>query len=270
MILLLSGCMTMDGFFFDPLKVNAYDFPTDTVPAEAQELVELEAADGTLISGLWLRQQDEDAPVLVHMHGNAKNLEEHFPRLSVYWSWGYEVLAVDYRGYGTSSGSPTHDGVILDGLAAWEHALDQTQAGQRELLLHGTSLGGYVALNVAVEHPPAAVVTEDLFSSAENLTETNAGLGMPPAWMFEGEWDSMARAAQLDEVPLLVVHGDSDTYVQPEHARWLYDAAVEPKELWLVPGGNHGPSVDSPRHFELMPEEYEARLRGFYEEHLPE
>ncbi len=267
MILLLTGClMTMDGFFFDPLVVEAYDFPTDQVPSEAQEVVEFEAGDGTLLAGVWLRQEDEDAPVLVHMHGNKANLEEHFERIAVYWSWGYEVFAPDYRGYGMSQGSPTHDGVILDGLAAMELALEDAGAQERELLLHGTSLGGYVSVNVALEHPPAALVTEDLFSSAEKLTETNAGIGMPPAWMFEGAWDSMDRVSRFDEVPLLVVHGDSDTYIGPEHARWLYDAAVEPKQLWLVPGGNHGPAADSVRHYELLPEEYEERLSAFFEQ----
>ena len=264
-MLLLLGCASMDGFFFDPTPVDAYVLGGDVIPPELIEPVEFESEDGVLLFGAWARQPEPelgepDAPVLVHHHGNRGNLDFHWERTELYWSWGYEVFVYDYRGYGMSQGTPTHDDVLRDGRAATELVLADLGTDSRGLLVHGTSLGGYVALNTSGTYPPAALVTEDLFSSGENLAETNTGLALHNGYLFEGEWDAMAAAGRLDAVPYLVVHGDQDTYIRPEHARWLYDAAVDPKALWLVPGGNHGPAADSPRHYELLPDEYAERL----------
>ncbi|MCP4809371.1 MAG: alpha/beta hydrolase [Proteobacteria bacterium] len=264
-MILLLGCATMDGFFFDPTPLDAYELGGDVIPPELVELVEFESTDGTLLYGAWARQPepelDEDpAPTLMHHHGNKGNLDFHWERVELYWSYGYDVFIYDYRGYGLSQGTPTHDNAIGDGIAATELVLETAELESRELFVHGTSLGGYVSVNSAGAFPPAALVTEDLFSSAENLAETNTGLALRGGYLFEGEWDAMAAAGRLDDVPLLVVHGDADTYIRPEHARWLYDAAVDPKALWLVPGGNHGPAADSPRHYEILPDEYRDRI----------
>lgn len=262
----LVGCASMDGFFFDPTPVDAYTLGGDVIPAEQVELVEFESADGTLLFGAWARQGEPlpgqpPAPVLLHHHGNKGNLDFHWERVELYWTYGYDVLIYDYRGYGASQGTPTHDAVLADGLAATELALTALATDDsRQLLVHGTSLGGYVALSSSGSLPPGALVTEDVFSSAANLAETNTGMALHSGYLFEGEWDAMAAASRLDDVPLLVVHGDADTYIRPEHARWLFDAAVEPKELWLVPGGDHGPASDSPRHYEILPDEYAQRL----------
>ena len=268
-MILLLGCTSLDGFFFEPVELDAYDFGELD---EVAELVEFESTDGTLLYGAWFRQPEPELPtdpeprVLVHHHGNKGNLEFHLERLELYYGYGYTVFAYDYRGYGLSQGTPDHDAVLQDAAAAMELVLadEDSPTESRELLVHGTSLGGYIALRTSADHPPAALVTEDVFSNVDRLVETNTQLAIPRAWMFEGQWDATAAASKLDEVPYLIVHGAEDTYIRPEHARWLHDAAVEPKSLWLVPGGDHGPASDSPRHYELLPEEYEARLTGWY------
>jgi len=269
MILLLSSCTTLDGFFFDATSVEAYGFGD---LAEIAEEVEFESGDGTLLYGAWFRQPDPELPedpvpqVLLHHHGNKGNIDFHIERIELYYSYGYTVFAYDYRGYGRSQGTPTHDTVIADAEAATALVLadEDTPNDSREILVHGTSLGGYMALQASSTYPPRRLITEDVFSSVENLTSTNTSLATPTPWMFEGEWDAMAAAGRLDEVPYLVVHGADDTYIRPEHARWLFDAAKDPKELWLVPGGDHGPASDSPRHYQLLPEEYEERFNEWF------
>lgn len=271
MILLLASCTTLDGFFFDPIVLSGdYDLGDY---ADVGEIVEFESSDGTLLYGVWLRQpepalpEDPRAPTLVHHHGNKGNLEFHLERIGLYYDYGYTVFAYDYRGYGLSQGTPTHDLVMDDAAAAMELVLADVDSPEdsRDLLVHGTSLGGYVALHTSGSYPPERLITEDVFADVDKLIETNTSLAVPKPWLFEGAWDPMGAASRLDEVPYLVVHGAEDNYIRPEHARWLYDAAVEPKSMWLVPGGNHGPAADSPRHYELLPEEYEERITGWYE-----
>lgn len=267
-LLSLSGCMTLDFFFFDPTPVDEYAFEATRIDRSQIQEVGFASADGTWLTGVWLWQDDpEAADTVLHFHGNAGNLDTHLERLELFWSYGYNVVSFDYRGYGTSEGSPDHDGVLADGVAAVEHVMDGLNVDSGQLYFHGVSLGGYVALNVAEDYPPAALITENTFSSGENLASTNAQVELAPAWLFEGEWDSMAAAARMQGVPYLVIHGDSDNYILPEHAQWLYEAANEPKELWMVPGGDHGPVTDSLRHYQLLPEEYEAHVTGWFEDH---
>ncbi|MFT4975915.1 MAG: fermentation-respiration switch protein FrsA (DUF1100 family), partial [Myxococcota bacterium] len=239
-LLLLSGCFSTDFFFFNPVPLDAYLLESDLIPAAQIEEVTFTTSDGLVLYGVWAwQEQRESADTLVHFHGNRDNIDFHFDRIELYWSYGYNVFTFDYRGYGRSEGTPTHDGVLLDGQAALAAATEA--APSSDLWLHGTSLGSYVALNTAVDSPPLALITEDLFSSVENLIETNAAVNLPPAWLFEGDWDAQAAAARLHDVPWRLIHGDADTYVLPSHAEWLYAAANDPKDLWLVPGGNHGP-----------------------------
>lgn len=268
MILLLAGCMSMDGFFFSPELTDAYTLANDLIPAESVEEIAFTTDDGLTLAGVWAWQADAtNAPTILQFHGNKGHIDEHWGRTGVFWSYGYNVFVFDYRGYGKSEGKPDHDGVIADGAAALALVEETTGLAAEDLFFHGVSLGGYVGLNTALAAPPKALITEDLFSSGENLIEANTTVNLPREWLLDGEFDTMARAAEFDAgVPWLIIHGDSDTYVKVEHAQWLYASANEPKELWLVPGGNHGPVVDSLRHYELVPEEYEAHITGWFAE----
>lgn len=265
MIWTLLGCMTMDSFFFAPVALESYDLPLVDVPEDQVELVSFAAADGTELSGVWAWQDlPDDAQTLVVFHGNRDHIPFHWERVELYWSWGYNVFIFDYRGYGTSQGTPTHDGLLLDAQAAVEFVADARGVGTTELLYEGTSLGGYASVSISDSHPPGALVTEDLFSSAEALIETNDGINVPASWMFEGEWDTRAQAAELQDVPWLLLHGSDDAYIVADHARWLFEAANDPKDLWIVPGGTHGPADDGPRHYDVQPDEYERRLTGWW------
>lgn len=266
---LLSACTSLDLAFFDPLPLDAYVLDSAVIPSTQLQEVTFTSGDGVTLYGLWAWQADaEDSDTLVHFPSSRGNLDEHLGRIERYWLYGYNVFTFDYRGYGRSDGVPAHDGVLLDGEAAISAALGRAPGvrGPRDLWLHGTDLGGYVALRVSSLLSARALITEDTFSSLDNLIATNSGLSIPPGWLFEGDWDAQAAAASLDGVPLLIIHGDADRYILPEHARWLHASAAEPRALWLVPGGQSTITEEGVRHDELLPDEYAARFIGWLSE----
>ena len=263
MLLWLAGCsMTLDPFFFNGTELSQYGFPTEVIPEDRVEEVVFGSGEETLY-GMWAWQyQPRTHPTLVYFHGNADHMDTYMPHVEVLWEFGYNVFQFDYRGYGRSTGSSTHDSAIEDGHAAVEQALADApwlREGSTELAYVGLSLGGFVSLHTALDAPPYALVTQDMFASADDLVQTNFGLDNPDGWLFDQPFDNAGAASQLVDVPYLILHGADDTYVEPEHGERVYEAAVEPKRLVLVPGAGH---ADTPID---QPEIYETELVGWLE-----
>ena len=252
---LLVGCTTMDSFFFNAARVDAYDLEMEHVPPGQVEWVTFDTPDGETLWGVWARQEQgaAPAPTVVYFHGNKDHLGEYDAKIDTLWTLGFDVFSFDYRGYGRSTGTPTHDGVVVDGRAAIDLVEDTTGLPSTELAYVALSLGGYVGLRVAAEQPPRALVTEDMFARVDMLVDDGANLDLPAGWMVEGDWDNVAAAGNV-HVPYLVIHGAEDTFIRPEHAQLVYAGANEPKELWLVEGADH---ADAP---EVDPESYRVRV----------
>lgn len=239
MLLLLTGCMTMDGFFFSPEKVDAYTLASDVIPPENLEEVTFTTPDGLTLHGVWAHQDPgETAPVLLYFHGNARNIDEYMGQLGHYWTWGYQTFIFDYRGFGRSEGEADYEGILADGIAAVEYVEDTTGLAPGAFPYLGLSLGGTVAVHTAGTNPPSVLITEDMFASGQKLIDDGSALDLPAGWMVEDEWDNVAAAADV-HVPYLVIHGAADTFIQPSHAEAVYAAANDPKKLWLVPDSGH-------------------------------
>ena len=264
MILFLASCMTLDPFFYNPEELSQYGLPSDVIPSDRLEEITFESEDGTTLYGAWAWQyQPRTHGTLVYFHGNAANIDRYMTHVEVLWELGYNVFVFDYRGYGRSEGTPEHDGVLADGRSAVETVLETAPwlDGPQELAYDGLSLGGFVALHTALTHRPYALVTEDMFASANDLVELNFGLDTPPGWLFESGYDNVGAAASLDGVPYLVMHGADDDYIPPDNARRVYDAANDPKRLVLVPGAGHADAPIDQREI------YEDELLDWLEEH---
>ncbi len=262
-LLLLSGCMSLDSFFFNGTSVTEYALESDVIPAELLEEVDFPSTDGLTLYGVWAHQPTPGAEVLVYFHGNADNIDTYMGQLGDYWSYGYEVFIFDYRGYGKSEGSPTYDGVLDDGLAAVDHVEGYTGLPVEHVPFLGLSLGGAVATRVAGLRPPKVLITEDMFANGQRLMNDGSGLDLPDGWLLVDEWDNAAAAAHVTS-PFLVVHGDSDTYIQPDSAAEIYAAASDPKRLWLVEGADHAEAAVTD------PEGYRATVTCWIAQTCPE
>lgn len=258
----LGGCLSLDFMFFPAERVDAYAFGDNGVPAELVEEVSFQTDDGLTLAGVWLHQDDPDAPLLMHYHGNTGNLDHYWDVLGQYHGMGFEVFCFDYRGYGRSEGSPSWDGLMIDGAAAAAYVADATGLDSTAIPYHGLSLGGAVALHTAIEQPPAVLMTEDMFASGDTIVEvSSSGLNLPSGWFLEESFDNAGDIGLVD-APVLVMHGAADDYIMAEAHAWeVYEAANDPKYLWLVPGADHSEIPD------VAPEEYEAHLECWIEDY---
>jgi fermentation-respiration switch protein FrsA (DUF1100 family) len=153
---------------------------------------------------------------------------------------GFDVLAFDYRGYGRSTGRPDEEGTYRDARAARAALMREPGLESSPVLYLGESLGGAVALALALEHPPHALVLQSTFTGVRDM----ARLHYPfiPAALVPDAYPSLRLVPQL-RAPLLVVHGARDEIVPPSHGHALFEAAPEPKRLHLFPDVGHNDLV---------------------------
>ena len=194
------------------------------------------------LHGLWLANEDPEAPVLLYLHGARWDVTGSAPRIRRMGSLGFSVLAIDYRGFGKSreeSGDdlPSEERAYEDARAAWAW-IARAHPDQRRYVF-GHSLGAAIAVNLAAEAPDASgLIVEGSFPSIAAVFETMSWGWLPVGPLISQRFDAGSRIAKV-QVPVLVVHGSEDSLIRPELGRALYDNARAPKRFVLVEGGSH-------------------------------
>lgn len=244
-VLAVSGCA---GMFFHPMEEHVLD-PADH--GIAYRDIWFEAADGVRLHG-WLlpAETDESTGTVVFLHGNAENVSTHIA--AVYWlpEHGFNVFLFDYRGFGRSGGRPDIAGVHRDAAAALEHVVTLPGVDPDRLAVFGQSLGASVSITVVAEMGREAgvraLVADSPFSSYRGIAREKFGgiwltwpLQLPLSLTVPERFDPIRFVDRIAPIPLLIVVGEADRIVPPEHGRSLYQAARPPVELREGEGAGH-------------------------------
>jgi alpha-beta hydrolase superfamily lysophospholipase len=221
------------------------------IPSGLQELdIPLDKAlsGDQYVHAWWWPAQRKDAPALLYLHGTRWNLTAQLRRITNLHDMGFSVLAIDYRGFGQSPGDlPSERSVYQDAQAAWQR-LVQLQPDADKRMIYGHSLGGAIAIDLAErigkrDAPPAAgLIIESTFTDMGAVAQAVIKTSLPVRWILSEKFDSIDKIADIG-MPVLIVHGTEDQYVPPRFSEELFKAAVDPKRLLLIPGGNHNNSM---------------------------
>lgn len=196
--------------------------------------------------------------VLLWFHGNAENIGYGMGRLKFYSRLGFNVLAVDYRGYGKSEGSPDEAGVYRDADTAYDFLVQGRHLQPQDIIVLGHSLGGAVAVDLASRRGCGGLIVESSFTSAREMARRMFRIPLIE-YIPKTRFDSLAKITQV-RAPVLVVHGTRDQVIPFSMGRRLFEAAPEPKFFFPVDGAAHDDIV------EVAGERYLERLRAFVEE----
>jgi hypothetical protein len=236
--------------------------PPDTLPSQqglAFDALTLHAEDGVLLDAWFLPAERPAATVLV-CHGNAGSIAQRLWLARAYLAMDCSVLLFDYRGYGRSTGRPSEAGTYRDAEAAWRHLVETRGVDPERLILHGESLGGAVALELATRRPAAALVLESAFTSLPDLGARLYPV-LPVRWLSRIRYDNSARVPGL-RMPLLVIHSPADEIVPFADGQALFDAAPGPKEFLATSGGHNDGGF-------LRQAEWQDRVADFVRRALP-
>lgn len=229
-----------DRLIFHPDARPLGDLPPALVAARFRP-ARARTADG-LELGFWAAEPLPGWPTLVVFHGRAGNAADRAPLLAPFAQAGYGVVLAEYRGYGGNPGSPSEAGFLLDARAH----LDWVAAawGDAAPVVCGESIGSGVAVMVAAERPVRALVLDAPYTSVADLAAAMYRW-LPARRLLRHHFDSISRLPAV-RVPVLVLHGDADAMIPPEHGRRVAAAAGGPAEFVLLPGAGHPALADDP------------------------
>jgi len=225
------------------------------LPITAQNSLEALASDfihpSEQIHGWWIsangapnnspKNNEIENYVLLYLHGNGINIGANINQAALFQQLGLSVLLMDYRGYGRSGGSfPSEQQVYQDAEIMWNYLVQERQIPPDRIFVYGHSLGGAIAIELAIRHPQlAGLIVDGSFTSIRDMVEFSPSLRFFPVdWLLNQRFSSIDKVSRL-QMPVLFIHGTADTKVPARMSQALYDAAPEPKQLYLVPDAGH-------------------------------
>jgi len=259
----LAACVTW-GVLGSARVTRQVRFQSPLTPSDVNlpwEGVKLTASDGTALES-WLIPHADPQGILILLHGfGACRADLLDLAQSLHAQGSYHLFMMDLRGHGVSGGSSITFGKkeVLDVETALKHCSTDPKLKDLPIGIFGLSMGGAIALLAAAQFPQIrAVVTDSAYAHLdEAILQNHALLYRLPRMPF-GQvvlWGSELRLGcrlqQLSPIgvvekiaprPLLLIHGKADAGIPPRHAESLFQAAQEPKQIYLVDGAEHGAS----------------------------
>ena len=246
--LMLAGCV--ERMFFYP------DSATYTTPAQLgvrAEDARIVTADGSRLHGWFLPAVGSAKGSVLHLHGNAANVSNHLPLVSWLPARGYNVLMVDYRGFGRSEGKPSLDGVVDDAAAALAYLRTRSEVDTTRLIVLGQSIGGATALRMLARDSTGVrlAIIDSSFASYRGIArEATAGGPLAPiaaltVGVLPGPDKDPITALKAIRVPLIFVHGARDSIIAAVNSEKLH-AAAPGSQHWSVPDAMHIMALSQP------------------------
>lgn len=252
------------------------------VPAPSQfgmsnaESIDLPTSDGETLHAYLLRPFNTALSrniTILLFHGNAGNIGHRLPIGKVLsGSLGCNVLMLEYRGYGKSTGTPDEDGLTIDAQTGLDYIRQRPDLKDSKLVIYGQSLGGAVAIKLVVENQHhgdiAGVILENTFVSIRKLIP----IAFPPAKyltrLCHQFWASEETLPKITaQIPMLFLSGLKDEIVPAAMMRTLYEICNVETKVWRTfENGNHNATVGEPGYFdaiwEFLVQEVQDRTSG--------
>lgn len=176
------------------------------------------------------------------LHGAGGNVSKYKSLIKPLVEEGYGVYAVDWRGYGKSTGTPNYKGVLKDTEAGFKDFLKRTQPDSLKTIVYGLSLGGQLAVKITKDNQEEvdALVLDGSIQSAQQLAIDYA----PVAFLkekaknnpqeFNQDYVAIEDIKDIKDIPKLIIHSKVDRDVSFKQGQNLFEAAQEPKEFWIT------------------------------------
>ena len=220
------------------------------------ETLTLSTPDGEQLKAWWLPPPSATAPVALYLHGNGANLDNRADRLRLLRADGIGVLALSWRGYGGSTGTPSEAGWRQDALTAYAE-LRRRGIEPARIVLFGESLGSTHAVMLAAEQPVGALLLDSSFDSALAVAQ-GAYPWLPIRWLMRDPHRADLAAPKL-QAPVMQVHCHDDRTIPLRHAQALQAALPKAGPLLVLEGDCHVPNFTR----------YQAQALSFIRQWIP-
>ncbi|MBD3322842.1 MAG: alpha/beta fold hydrolase [Chitinivibrionales bacterium] len=234
-VIFLCGCMSLDPFLFSGEKLDGYMFDAYTGEQECSDAVDsLDAyrqsglvahfeqsyihqftlsSSGETIAAVLLAADTVLAPqdtIIVYFHGKGPHIDYYWPRIRLLFATGYPVLAIDYQGFGMSTGTPDENALYSDGQCAIDYCAENL--GNPVVVVYGFSLGSMVACEITARSGNTSIarlVLECPLSSVETILDDAAYLNLPGQYVTTYDGDNRKKIRSVTQ-PFFWLHGTED------------------------------------------------------------
>ncbi|WAQ86688.1 hypothetical protein PtA15_7A416 [Puccinia triticina] len=228
------------------------------------------------LSGKALEDWRRRRPTILMLHANAGNVvsmplrrpEPSFDSLAqlldakiLVEQFECNVVAISYRGYGHSSGTPSEKGILLDSQTVFDYTKSHPILQSSPLFLYGQSLGGAVAIGLASNKVNAGKITgvilENTFANLRKLIPVVMPMIGPLSFLCHQTWYSDERIKQISDGPespaFLFLSGTKDDLIPTSHFRILYDLCPSKQKHWKAfKDGTHNDTCLQKDYFPTM------------------
>lgn len=193
--------------------------------------------DGLALHGWFAGAKRTPRFTVLAFNGNAGNRGMRASLAAALADQGIATFLFDYRGFGDNRGSPSETGLVRDARAARAYLTSRPDVDSSRLVYFGESLGAAVAVRLASEAPPVALILRSPFTSLADIGRHHYPF-LPVRLLLRDRYPSIDLIGAVS-APVMVIAGDRDTVIPTEQSRRLYAAAAEPKSLLIIEGTDH-------------------------------
>lgn len=249
MVLLYAMVIVLAYFFQEKMIFLPGKLPQEYVfdLREQDEEVFIAMEDGARINGLLFNNGAKK--VVLYFHGNAGDLSGWQYVAQDFHTIGWDVLIIDYRGFGKSKGSLSEQAMYSDARACYDYLL-QRQYAPEHIVIYGRSIGTGPAVDLAAQVTHGGLILETPYSSLSELAHEK----MPflfPKLISKYPFDSQSKLSGLS-APVFLVHGDRDGLIPYAHSQRLYEDIRVEKELLIVRGADHNNISSFPEYHDAL------------------
>jgi pimeloyl-ACP methyl ester carboxylesterase len=214
---------------FEPEKLETnYDFK---LPQNTKE-INIPVGKNVNLNG-FLYEKNENKLLMIYFQGNAKNLQNFLDNHSMVLGWGYNILVTDYRSFGKSTGTLSGEKQMYSDADKIYNYSIQLGYKPEDIILYGYSMGTSMATYLASTKKAKAVILESAYSSIPEISWVG---NKAPAY----ELNSAEKAKSII-IPTLLIHGDKDDVITPNHSQKIFDnLKTDKKKRIVLEGGGHG------------------------------
>lgn len=227
-LLFIYASLCIYAFFFSESLIFR---PGPSSYRDNEQILKLRSTEGRQISAMYLPNPAAKYTIL-YSHGNAEDLGDGRQFLVELRNLGFNILAFDYQGYGTSEGTPSEKHTYADIEAAYNYLEKELKIKPERIIIYGRSVGGGPSVYLASRKNVGGLILESTFVSAFRVRT------QIPLFPFD-------KFANLDKIkavrsPVLIMHGKADDVVPFWHGKTLFDAVNSPKlSLWVEDAGHN-------------------------------
>ncbi|AFY39024.1 alpha/beta hydrolase fold protein [[Leptolyngbya] sp. PCC 7376] len=225
---------------FEPQFQPENPIPDDLAIAYETKRLATGSSDTEDVVSWWFPGEHSNGKTILFLHGNSGYEDCNFETLKLLNQLGFNVLMLNYRGYGASTPVfPNEARVYEDAAVGYHFLLQQKQVEPKNLLIYGHSLGGAIATELATRYDCAGLFLESTFASMVEMSITKAYMQVFPInWILNQRFDSRRKLPLLN-IPIFLCHGTVDDTVPSFMSERLMAIANEPKRLELIEGAGH-------------------------------